>query len=171
MILLKMLKIQICNIFKTKLNPNSYYYVEGRIHLLLCKYLMIFSILKQIVFYIARKDNSSIQYNCILYTPLLQVVSFWPSLDGLPKYCFRMRPHVHPFQDKCEERKPLELLKWEPDDGMKTGNDYRKLGGKMRELTRIIKIQTTTIYYTSGLDVNDVGVCIVYVLIQVHSTT
>lgn len=23
------------------------------------------------------------------------------------------------------------LLKWEPDDGMKTGNDYRKLGGKM----------------------------------------
>ena len=21
---------------------------------------------------------------------------------------------------------------WEPDDGMKTGNDYRKLGGKMR---------------------------------------
>lgn len=141
MILLKRLKIQICNILKTKLNPNSYY-VEGRIH-------------------------------CIPQTPLLQVVSFWPSLDGLPKYCFRMRPHVHPFQDKCEERKPLELLKWEPDDGMKTGNDYRKLGGKMRELTRIIKIQTTTIYYTSGLDVNDVGVCIsiVYVLIQVHSTT
>ena len=24
-----------------------------------------------------------------------------------------------------------EELKWEPDDGMKTGNDYRKLGGKM----------------------------------------
>ena len=23
-------------------------------------------------------------------------------------------------------------LEWEPDDGMKTGNDYRKLGGKMR---------------------------------------
>lgn len=22
------------------------------------------------------------------------------------------------------------FLKWEPDDGMKTGNDYRKLGGK-----------------------------------------
>ena len=48
-------------------------------------------------------------------------------------------------------------LKWEPDDGMKTGNDYRKLGGKMRELTRIIKIQTRY-HYTSVLDVNDVGV-------------
>ena len=63
----------------------------------------------------------------------------------------------------------MELLKWEPDDGMKTGNDYRKSGGKMRELTRIIKIQTTTIYYTSGLDVNDVGVCIsiAYVLVLI----
>ena len=50
-------------------------------------------------------------------------------------------------------------LKWEPDDGMKTGNDYRKLGGKMRELTRIIKIQTRY-HYTSVLDVNDVGVYI-----------
>ena len=138
MILLKMLKIQICNIFKTKLKPNWHYV------------LVIFFILNQIFFCIARKDNSSIQYNCILYTPLLQVqypFGHHQMAIGLPKYCFRMRPHVHPFQDKCEERKPLELLKWEPDDGMKTGNDYRKLGGKMRELTRIIKIQTSTTMY------------------------
>ena len=61
MILLKMLKIQICNIFKTKLKPNWHYV------------LVIFFILNQIFFCIARKDNSSIQYNCILYTPILQV--------------------------------------------------------------------------------------------------
>ena len=84
MILLKMLKIQICNFFDTKLKPDLHYV------------LVIFFILNQIFFCIARKDNSSIQYNCIL--PIItSIVSFWPSLDGLPKYCFRMRPHVHPF--------------------------------------------------------------------------
>ena len=39
------------------------------------------------------------------------------------------------------------MLKNNDNDGMMAGNDYRKLGGKMRELTRIIKIQTSTTMY------------------------